>query len=75
MRRGPGSFGEDQAGNPMANETRYSQPKMYADSRLGVERGDLALQLPQNGVVADRHAKRPPAGRVGEALKRRLRRY
>lgn len=31
----------------------------YPNSLLGAESGDMALQLPQNGVVADRHAKTP----------------
>jgi hypothetical protein len=43
--------------------------------RLGAETGDLTLQMPQNGIVADRHAKtlhqsfsRPPARAVADEM-------
>src|SRR5271166_7159449 len=47
----------------------------HSYSRLGAETGDLTLQMPQNGVVADRHAKtlhqpfcRPTASAMAEKM-------
>ena len=47
----------------------------HSYSRLGAETGDLTLQMPQNGIVADRHAKtlhqpfsRPTASAMAEKM-------